>query len=89
MSWQSRSLTRQPGITIIRGLSKYELMSWTSLLMRGLLLLMIIALILFLAELTMTLGSLLVFLLAISIGLTWLIINVLRDDNILSDLFDD
>lgn len=64
-------------------------MSWTSLLMRGLLLLMIIAFILFLAEQTITLGSLLVFLLAISIGLTWLIINVLKDDTILSDLFDD
>jgi len=57
--------------------------------MRGLLLLMIIAFILFLAEQTITLGSLLVFLLAISIGLTWLIINVLKDDTILSDLFDD
>ena len=64
-------------------------MSWTSLLLRGFLLLLIIGFILYLAELSMILGSLLVFLLAISIGLTWLIINVLKDETILSDLFDD
>ncbi len=64
-------------------------MSWTSLVLRGLFLLIVIAFILYLAELSMTLGSLLVFLLAISIGLTWLIINVLKDETILSDLFDD
>ncbi len=64
-------------------------MSWTSISMRGLFLLLLITVILYLAELTMTLGSLLVFLLAVSVGLTWLIINVLKDDNILTDLFDD
>jgi hypothetical protein len=43
---------------------------------------------LFLAELTVPGSSLVIFLLLISLGLTWLIINLLKDDEVLTSLFD-
>lgn len=64
-------------------------MSWTSFTLRGLVLVFLVSALLFLAELSLPLGALLVFLLALSVGLTWLIVNMLRDDDGVTDFFDN
>lgn len=64
-------------------------MNWTSFFIRGILMVIIIGGLLYLAELSLPMGGLLVFLLSLSVGLTWLIINLLRDDDLLSSLFED
>lgn len=44
--------------------------------------------VIFLAEYILPMGGLLLFLLLVSIGVTWTIISLLRDDTVISDLFD-
>ena len=64
-------------------------MTWTSVFVRGVLLVVTITGLLYLAELSMPMGGLIVFLLSLSIGLTCLIANILRYDDLFSGLFDD
>ena len=64
-------------------------MSWTGFFFRGMLLIVLIGGLLYLAELSVPMGGLLVFLISLSVGLTWLIVNLLRDDDLLSSLFED
>ena len=64
-------------------------MSWTGFFFRGMLLIALIGGLLYLAELSLPMGGLLVFLISLSVGLTWLIVNLLRDDDLLSSLFED
>jgi hypothetical protein len=64
-------------------------MSWLNIAFRGGFLVVAVCTLLYLAELSLPLGSLLVFLLVVSIGLTWVIINLLKDEEVLTNLFDD
>lgn len=64
-------------------------MNWLHFSVRAVLIIVAVSTLLYLAELSLPLGSLLVFLLSVSIGLTWLIINMLKDEDVLTDLFDD
>ena len=64
-------------------------MSKTIFYLRGVLTIVLVSLLLWLAEQSVPMGSLIVFMLAFSIGITWIVINLLKDDSILSDLFGD
>lgn len=64
-------------------------MNRTGFLVRGILLVITISGLLYLAELSVPMGALLVFLISLSIGFTWLIANLLRHDDPISGLFDD
>jgi|GEM_PF-4319642 hypothetical protein len=64
-------------------------MTWTAFFIRGILLVLVISGLLYLAELALPGGGVLVFLLSMSICITWLIVNLLRDKNLLSGLFED
>ncbi len=91
MDSRTRRITRcysPDGIVLLAG-SKKKIMNWTGFFVRGILLVISIAGLLYLAELSIPMGGLLVFLLSLSIGLTWLIANLLRDDDLLSSLFED
>jgi hypothetical protein len=48
-----------------------------------------VSFLLYWAEVSLPMGALLVLLLVISIVATWAIINLLRDDDALSGMFDD
>ena len=64
-------------------------MNWLSFSVRGILTIVMVCGILYWAELTFPLGSLLVFLLIVSIIITWAIISMLKDDDMLSRFLDD
>jgi hypothetical protein len=64
-------------------------MNWGSFLIRGVLLVAVVSGLLYLAELSVPLGALLVFLLVLSVCLTWVIINMLKDEDVMTNLFDD
>jgi hypothetical protein len=64
-------------------------MNWVSFSVRGLLTVVMVCSILYWADIAFPMGALLVFLLVMSIGTTWAIINVLRDDDVLANFFDD
>jgi hypothetical protein len=64
-------------------------MNWVSFSVRGLLTILLVCALLYWAEVVLPMGALLVFLLVISIGITWAIINILKDDDVLANLFDD
>lgn len=64
-------------------------MNWVGFFLRGISLVIVISGLLYLAELSLPMGALLVFLLSLSIGLTWLIANLLKDDDVLAGLFED
>lgn len=63
-------------------------MKWVSFTIRGVLLVVLVCGLLFLAELAFPLAAVLIFLLLVSILLTWAIINLLRDNDILTDFFE-
>jgi hypothetical protein len=64
-------------------------MNWVSFSVRGVLTVMLVCGLLYWAELSFPMGALLVFLLVLSIGITWAIINMLKDDDVLASMFDD
>jgi hypothetical protein len=63
-------------------------MCWISFSFRTLLMISLISGILYWAEQTFPMGGLLVFLLATSIGITVLVINLLKNNDVITDLFD-
>jgi hypothetical protein len=66
-----------------------DVMNWSSFSLRGLLTVVLVCGLLYWADVAIPMGALLVFLLVVSITITWAIINILKDDDILADLFDD
>lgn len=64
-------------------------MNWKSLIMRAMLTVLMVAGLLYWADFAVPMGALLVFLLVLSVGTTWAIITILRDDEILASMFDD
>jgi hypothetical protein len=64
-------------------------MNWLSFSVRGVLIVVLVCGLLYWANATIPMGALLVFLLALSITITWAIVNILKDDDILANLFDD
>jgi hypothetical protein len=64
-------------------------MNWVSITARGLATIICVCLLLYCAESLFPLGSLLVFLLVLSVGITWAIISMLKDDDVLTNMFDD
>jgi hypothetical protein len=64
-------------------------MNWFTFSIRGLLTVVLVCGILYWADASIPMGALLVFLLAVSIGVTWAIINILKDDDVLASMFDD
>lgn len=64
-------------------------MNWLSFTVRLCIGTVLVCAILYWAEGAFPMASLLVLLLALSVAVTWLIINLLRDNNVLTDLFDD
>lgn len=64
-------------------------MSWFSVAARGILTVVLVCGLLYWADLAVPMGALLVFLLVISIAMTWAIISLLKDEDLLTNLFDD
>lgn len=64
-------------------------MNRTGFLIRGILLVITISGLLYLAELSVPMGALLVFLISLSIGFTWVIVNLLMRNDPISGLFED
>jgi hypothetical protein len=64
-------------------------MNWLSVLIRGIMIIVLSCGLLYWANVAIPMGALLVFLLVLSITVTWAIVSVLKDDDLLADLFDD
>jgi hypothetical protein len=64
-------------------------MNWVSFSVRGLLTIALVCAVLYWAEIVFPMSALLVFLLVLSVGVTWAIITILKDDDVLANLFDD
>jgi hypothetical protein len=64
-------------------------MNWLSFLIRGIMTVALVCGLLYWADIALPMGALLVFLLVLSIVTTWAIINILKDDDSLANLFDD
>jgi hypothetical protein len=69
--------------------SKKNCMNWLSFSFRGVLTVCLVCGILYWAEMSFPMAALLVFLLATSVMLTWVIINLLKDEDVLTGMFDD
>jgi hypothetical protein len=63
-------------------------MNWVSFVIRGVLLVVMVCGLLFMAEQTFPFAAVLIFLLLVSILTTWIIINLLRNSDILADFFE-
>ncbi len=63
-------------------------MNWFTLIARGILLVLMVCGLLYWANVAVPMGALLVFLLVLSIVTTWAIVSLLKDDDILTSLFD-
>ena len=68
---------------------KKTIMSWFSFAARGILTVVLVCGLLYWADMAIPMGALLVFLLVISIAMTWAIVSLLKDDDVLADLFED
>ena len=64
-------------------------MNWFSFSARGILMVVMVCGLLYWAEVELPMGALVVFLLVLSMVVTWLIINILKEDDALANLFDD
>lgn len=64
-------------------------MNWTSFYLRAILTVGLVCILLYMAEQAVPMGSLVIFLLVTSIGITWMIINLLKDDDMLTHFFDE
>jgi hypothetical protein len=64
-------------------------MNWLSFSVRGLMTVVLVCGLLYWADIALPMGALLVFLLVLSVGTTWAIISILKDDDMLANLFDD
>jgi len=64
-------------------------MNWVKFIFRTISAAVLICSILYWAEQTVPMGSVLVLLLLISFVITWVVINILNDDDALANIFDD
>lgn len=64
-------------------------MSWFSFVARGILTVVMVCGLLYWADVAIPMGALLIFLLVISVVVTWAIVSLLKDDDLLTDFFDD
>lgn len=64
-------------------------MKWSKYMFRMSIAAVLICAILYWAEAVMPMGSILVLLLLLSMVVTWFIINLLKDEDLLADMFDD
>lgn len=64
-------------------------MSWSSVFARGILSILLVCALLYWADIVIPMGGLLVFLLVICVVMTWAIVTLLKDDDLLTHFFDD